>query len=277
VRISARCRPLWLLLHGLFHSLMTLFWTFTTMLIVTYVFAIIGLEVIGEGNPWVTSSDAGTYSEYNIISHEAFGSLGRAMLTLLKALTLDSIGGVYCPLIMHRPLLSLYFVGFMLLGSVALMNLVTAIMVDTSIQQAKEDRDTRKALEVEHRRDLVVQLGQMFKDMDSDGSGRLSLKELRHAPPQVMEKLQDIVKMDDALELFETLDSDGNGSLGITEFCEGALKASTGKPMELVCIMKQCHDMLEHIRDMHLELARLASKASSARSPSSEDGELVGI
>jgi len=67
--------------------------------------------------------------------------------------------------------------------------------------------------------------------------------------------------MDDMGELFGLLDYDGGGELDIEEFCDGLLHAGTsGKPMELFVIMKQCSKILETQDEIKLEQVKLGAQ-----------------
>lgn len=78
---------------------------------------------------------------------ENFEHFGDAMLTLFQCFTLDSAGEVYRPLITHNPTLIAYFMTVILIMAVSLMNLVTAVMVNSALDQASEDKDVKRAYE----------------------------------------------------------------------------------------------------------------------------------
>merc|ERR1711874_153087 len=84
-----------------------------------------------------------------------FKGLNNSMMTLIQVLTWDSIGKTYRVLINKRPELAIFFGAFMLLGSISLMNLVTAIMVESSLRQAKEDQEAKKAWETLKRKQMA--------------------------------------------------------------------------------------------------------------------------
>ncbi|CAE7561606.1 unnamed protein product, partial [Symbiodinium microadriaticum] len=86
---------------------------------------------------------------YNLAVVENFGALDDAMFTLMQLFTFDSIGTIYRPLIQQRPLLFFYFMTVLLVLSIALMNLVTAIMVEGALAIAEEDKEVRKTYEQE--------------------------------------------------------------------------------------------------------------------------------
>merc|ERR1719379_2008398 len=100
------------------------------------------------------------------------------------------------------------------------------------MQQALDDREAQKAWENAKKKELVPKLQDLFYDMDSDGSGGLDLDEIKAAPPEVIDQLQQIGDMKDVEELFHMLDYDGSGELGIDEFCEGMMQAQSDKPLE---------------------------------------------
>merc|ERR1719310_876004 len=120
---------------GLIYSTKTLFWTLIVILLLSYVFALLGVSWIG------ASQDDDSSELYDVIARENFGGLGRTMQTLLQVFTLDSASNIYRPLISRNPLLAAYFVSYILLASIALMNLVTAVMVEQSMEQANKNRE----------------------------------------------------------------------------------------------------------------------------------------
>merc|ERR1712079_803949 len=234
-------RTLWLLVQGLMHSLLTLLWTLVVIMLFCYCFSILGLELI--------RSTPQYGREYEETVDKYFGNLGDAMMTHLQFLTLDDIGVVFRPLITQRPELSIYFVAFIMVVSIALMNLVTAIMVESSLRQAKEDQEAHKAWEKQKKKALMPKLRHMFREMDEDNSGELDIFELRGASEEIKSQLQRICNMEDVEEIFKSLDYDESGAVDIDEFCEGMLKATSDRPGELVRIMKQCSEILRTTRD----------------------------
>ncbi|CAK0822244.1 unnamed protein product, partial [Prorocentrum cordatum] len=58
------------------------------------------------------------------IAAHRFDTLGGSMLTLMQFMTFDSVAPVYTPLIFAKPWLFIYFLVFLLLGPIALMNIM---------------------------------------------------------------------------------------------------------------------------------------------------------
>jgi len=251
-RLMANFRVLWLLTQGLLHSIPTLLWTFVIISLLIYMYSILAMELI--------QPDTRLGASYNDVVEEQFSSLPYCALTLLQGLTLDSVGSIYRPLILGKPVLVLYFLSFIFLVSIALMNLVTAIMVESSLRQAEDDREAKLVADLEQRSKLIENLRRTFMDLDSDESGTLSLQELLQASTEVKEALSQVVNMHDLSEIFCALDFDGSGKIDISEFVVGLLEAQKGKPLEMYVILRQCSHLIEVQRKMDGKVNKLAAR-----------------
>lgn len=263
-RLLVQFKVLWLLVQGLMNSVMTILWTFVIIFVLIYIFAIIGLELF--------RADESAGEEYQEAAAKFNAGLGHSLLTLVQFLTLDSIGSIYVPICIAKPWLTFYFASFILVVSVALMNLVTALMVDSALSQSSQDKEAEKAWEVAKRKKALPKLKAMFMMLDEDGSGELELEELRNAPEELREQLMQISNGADPEELFHMLDIDGSGSIEVDEFCEGVLKVSQNdKPMELLRIMRQCGAIQESSRKA-VQLLENVGHGSAAQCVQGDDG-----
>jgi len=204
---------------------------------------------------------------YNIAAKDNFRDLLDTMLMLLQLFSWDSIAAVYRPLIMHRgPIVFFYFVLVLLVMAIALVNLVTALMVESALAMAEEDKDAKKAWEAVKKKKQMEQLKTMFQDLDEDGSGELSMDEIDGAPPDIMDQLVDIAGTEDIQSLFEVLDYDGGGTVGTDEFCEGVFRFKTSdKPMELGKLTKQCAEILLNAREIWAVLSNDEDKLNEVK------------
>ncbi|CAE7242133.1 CACNA1B [Symbiodinium sp. CCMP2592] len=263
VRLMVQFQTLWQLVQGLMHSLTTLLWTFLLIMILMYVFAILGMEVITID----TSSDPGT-AAYNTVAAANFRSFQDAILTLLQIFSLDSIGSIYRPLVNHRMFLFFYFIAAILVLAIALLNLVTAVMVNTSLDQASQDKEAKKAWEAAKRKKEVEQLKRLFEEFDEDGSGELTLEELETAPEELLGDLKELSGIDDVEELFNLLDYDGGGAIDTNEFCEGVLKVAgdSRNSVEMGRLMKQCNEILSNTNAV-MESVKAPDESVKGRGP----------
>lgn len=245
VRLLVTFQTLWMLVQGLLHSVMTLFWTFVMIITLVFIFAVLGMELIG------VDLNLPLDHPYNIAADRNFRSLLDASLILLQCFCWDSISGVYRPLIKHRLELFLYFMGVQLILAIALMNLVTAIMVEGSLAQADEDKEAKKAYAHAKKKKQMDRLRDMFFELDEDGSGELSMEEIDNAPEGIRQNLIEIAGTEDIQSLFEMLDYDGSGTVGTEEFCDGVIKAANGvTPVEMSRLIKQNTDILHNSRSV---------------------------
>merc|ERR1719387_161672 len=133
----------------------------------------------------------------------------------------------------------LFFFSFMLVVSISLMNLVTAVIVEGSLEQANSDKEVNSAYKTAAMKKLIPEIRELFHQMDADGSGDLDLDEILNAPVHIQEHLTKIMQTDNLVELFEILDVDGSGSLDVDEFVDGISKLVTSEqPMEQLRMQK---------------------------------------
>jgi len=231
VKLLMKLKELWLLVQGLISSAATMFYTLLLLVVILYVFASLGIEIITKHELAMGPNADPQFSE---IVNMHFSDLPRTMLTLIQFVTLDSVNAIYSPLVEKDPAVAVYFVSLMLIVSIVLMNLITAVIVNSALEQATHDREAFKLQEEKRRKRLVVDLKQVFQRLDDDGSGKISVEELLAAPDDDKALVRQCMRLDDLLEVFCLLDSDGGGQIDIEEFCDGILNAITSEsPIEL--------------------------------------------
>jgi len=229
-------RDAWRLVHGLLTSTRTIMSTLALLLLMLYIFACIGLEVITKDDLLRLEIDD---------FEESFGSLFRTMLTLLQFVTLDSMASIYLPLIRVNPYLIFYFLPIIVIVSIALMNLVTATLVEGALAQADADSESKEQEMMSRVKKLIPMFHQLFDRIDGNGDGIIHVGEL-HSFDWDLRKQErsafEYFEFDSMLELFEILDADASGELDKEEFVEGlinlSLAKSYGVPREQFMMMK---------------------------------------
>jgi voltage-gated sodium channel len=249
IRLLSAFRQLWQLVRGLASSLGLMMHALLLMILIMYIFACLGLELL--------QKDRDLYDdEAKVKIDKHFSSLATVMLTLMQFVSFDSSSQIYFPIIQSRPWSALYFVSFFLMVSIALMNLVTAIIVEGSFATTREDEEVHQLYRERLLKQFLPRLWQCFKELDADGSGSLSLDEVMSAPEHVRDELKKMISADDLEELFRILDMDGGGEIGIDEFFEGISKLCTKQidmntlrlQKKLEMIYLKLEDELEQIR-----------------------------
>jgi len=228
LRLMVRFRTLCLLVQGLLNSLMTLVWTCIIICILLFVFAVLGLELL--------QPDPLASEEYNKVASEHFGSLIKAIISLLQGLTLDSFGVIYRPVMLAKPLTVFYFVPFLMVVSIALMNLVTALMVNFSLEQAAKDRQADEQAYSRQKAEVVRILEAAFRELDTGRSGRIDLADMLAAPEELRTLICEVADVGtdegDLVYVFRTLDFEKRGYVKIEDFCQGLLMFHDQRALE---------------------------------------------
>ena len=130
LRLLSQVPKLRVIIESLLRALPGMGWTALLLVLVFYVFAVMGTMLFAEEFP------------------EFWGNLGLSLFSLFQIMTLESWStGVARPMMEQYPLIWLYFVPFILVSSFMVLNLFIAIIVTAtqSIHQDEED-EQRHAL-----------------------------------------------------------------------------------------------------------------------------------
>lgn len=134
------------IVNSLFKSLPDLVWIFILILIFYYLYSVMGTKLFGESFP------------------DLFGTLTTSMFTLFQLMTLeDWVNGVAKPVMSVFPYAYIYFISFILITSVVVLNLIIAVIVS--------------GLEAIQTEDRKILMDELEKDIESDK--REILSELR--------------------------------------------------------------------------------------------------
>jgi len=219
-------------------------YTMSLIFVMIYIFACMSIEVITK--KWRDSSKP----EIAALVANNFHDLPTTMLSLLQFVSMDSISGLYFPLIKHDPTLVCFFLPFILIVSISLMNLVTAVIVEGALDQAKQDREASNRYKQYAIKRVQPKLRAMFNAIDENGDNSLTREELLRAPVEIKLELQDYLDSghESLMELFNLLDVDDSGEVDIDEFCDGiAQLLNSEAPVELIRVMKQLKTMRKEI------------------------------
>lgn len=114
LRLLKNIPKLKIIIESLLHSIPSIGWIGVLLVIVFYIFAVIGNNLFGTESP------------------EHFGSLLGSLFTLFQIMTLESwASGIARPIIDSSPVASIYFVVFILLATYTTLNIFIAIVVNT--------------------------------------------------------------------------------------------------------------------------------------------------
>lgn len=226
VRLVRELSHLWLLVHALLTSTRMIFYVLTVIAVVLYICNAVALELI----PLRYMSHPDVPEHIQEIVEDAFPSLGMSMLTLVQFLCFDSIAAIYRPLAQYDWIVAVYFMLVIMVVGIVLMNVITAVIVNTALHQSNEDKELAMAEERRRKGRLMEALYSTFQRLDKDGSGQLTLRELIHIKGKDRDLLDELSGNMDPTEIFKMLDVDRSNTLGIYEFCEGLYEVVVGQP-----------------------------------------------
>lgn len=251
-RMIKQIRSIWRLVYGLVTCGETIISTFTLLFIVNYVFGVMGLELITK------DQELRADPEINEIVTERFNSLPVAMMTLAQFVTMDSIGVIHAPLVKKKALvLGLYFGLLIIVVSISLMNLVTAVMVEGALEHARQEKEEEEKLAQATAKQLVPEIISLFDQIDADGSGEVDLKEMAKFQEEgvVPEYLLDRASVDSVTDLFALLDVDGSGIITRQEFIEGLLSIFLREiPVSVLQLLKMTRKMRDDVSQMKRDM-----------------------
>jgi len=155
---------------------------------------------------------------------------------------------------MGRPILVCYFLAFIFVSSIALMNLVTATIVETSFECSNSDKEVLLEVERRQKQQMVAKLRKLFLAADADGSGYLTVQELRenYALPEFRSQLEVFGSLEELVRVFDLCDLDGGGALSAVEFLDG--------------MMRYEEDRVLYICSRIYELLRMTARSVDAQS-----------
>jgi hypothetical protein len=216
LRVIESFADLWKLVAGIIRSTRTVLSACVLIVIILYVFALVGVEVVRKDQKLL---DDETTREL-VLGH--FDSVFGVFLTLVQFANADSIAGLYDPVIRVQPVLALYFGAVWIVVTILLMNLVTAVVIQNAIDMGAEDAEATSREKKKRLQRMVPLLKDAFKAVDRSSDGKLQIDEIELlCNLNLPRELKKIMEKDRMKDLFRRLDSDETGDVSMEEFVKG--------------------------------------------------------
>eukprot|EP00929_Paragymnodinium_shiwhaense_P111836 TRINITY_DN8011_c0_g2_i2.p1 TRINITY_DN8011_c0_g2~~TRINITY_DN8011_c0_g2_i2.p1 ORF type:complete len:729 (-),score=132.94 TRINITY_DN8011_c0_g2_i2:468-2654(-) len=225
----------------------TMFWSFVMSFLVMSMWSVLAVELVhpvvqdlAENGQWADCSRC----------ERAFESVMAANLTFFKTILAgDSWGLLAVPLSEAAPLTSLVLCGSLMTLSYGIMQLITAVVVDSFADQRKKDMDAMVTEIDEEEKTEKDALRRIFAKIDADSSGSLTFQELVDGAMRVREFQDWLRVMDldsgDLARLFTMLDSDGDGSVSPAEFIYALYRLRNSESKTTTKLVKHVLDNVE--------------------------------
>merc|ERR1711920_893106 len=119
------------------------------------------------------------------------------------------------------------FIVFITFSFIALLNVATAVFVESTMRRSNNDREMMVQMELNDKKRFLDTMQDIFGELDEDGEGGITKDELqrRLTDPNIGAYFTRLgVDVDQFEKLFNLLDSDGSGSIDLDEFTFGCLR-----------------------------------------------------
>jgi len=250
VKLFRRLHQFVVVVEALIHAAKSCVCVCIVLFLAIYVFAIFSVKTVGQGPvesyPGYTT-DAGEIAAMEIMTnfnpYMSFGSMHRAMLTLLNIALLAEWTEVITPMLYVQPWLVPIFVMFALFTTLGIMNVIIGTICDSVLEQAKEHEAADQEVLHREKLELLERVNDVVKALDTNSDGYVDTEELRHAmiTDATLIDLIEKVKLPagfDAGELIMMLDKDGDGSLSYAEFIRSFYRLIDGGDFQRLCLMQ---------------------------------------
>merc|ERR1719361_610751 len=111
----------------------------------------------------------------------------------------------------------------------AILNIITAVFVESALTTAHSDHQTMVQDEVEREKAVRTKLHQLFHVLDVDNSGFIDIVEFERAMKKedVQAAFKEVsLSVREAWEVFRLIDRDGSHTVSLDEFILGCQKLS---------------------------------------------------
>lgn len=220
-----------------------------------------------------------------------FGTLSLSMLSLFMSMS----GGEDWINVMSAlaPLSAEYIVAFLVFVTVALLaflNVITAVFIETAMQQAQNDKELMVQQELADQENYMSIMREVYNELDTNNNGEVSFDEfhLHINDARIQAYLQRLELDASQIQmLFKLLDTDRSGGVEAHEFVSGCMKLrGQAKAVDVAFLTSQVNYILESLVPFLEKLSTAvgcalpptsppfsdSSRAARSRSPSQMSG-----
>jgi len=249
IKVMLMFPQLALMVKGLGKAFSIIIWGGVILTIALVAFGIFATQLIHPINQRVAAK--GLYDGCERCPR-AFASVAASVMTISQQIiTGDSWGMLSIPIIEEAPETALFFSLCFAVISLMMLNVILAVVVETSSKAAAEDAETIiKNQEKEFQKSAHI-FKNICRELDDDKSGTLTAQELNEGFEnnaqfrQIMALMQ--IDRDDIDAVFNILDKDGSGDIDYDEFITEMYKMKSHDE----------HTMLVFLRYYVLEIKRM--------------------
>lgn len=215
VRKVPALQLVWRMVRSFLVSGPLLLWAVIDFLFLNFLFSIFFVVLIGHLDAVIHDDTV----------FDLFGNPMRAILTSIQISTITHWSAVVRSVKDKAPAVVPIAVLTILIANFVLLNIVTAVVIENVFHLSKIDEEMLARAKEQKRIQQWKLLKRIFKEIDLDGSGNVTIDELDDALAnnnQLARKLNEIgMDKQELSDLWVILDTSGDGELDIDEFVDG--------------------------------------------------------
>mmetsp|Transcript_28753 Transcript_28753/g.72791 ORF Transcript_28753/g.72791 Transcript_28753/m.72791 type:complete len:643 (-) Transcript_28753:45-1973(-) len=245
----------WLMIRGVSDVSLTLVWSLVLFTIMTYIFAVFCVYLMG--GKAINETDEEVAQKY-------FPNVPMAMVTVFQVACLDGWSAIARPVLKKSGLAIVAFGSIILVLTLIFMNLITAVIVKNAFKRSADDDELRAYKKRTQATKDLDELCDIFREIDTDGSGLLSEEEFMTAMAsndRCAEKFLDLgVSAREQMQVWNLVrDMDGGEEVSIDTFAE------TMRQMQGQALAKDSFTILRRTAQTNLKLQKLIKTYSIRR------------
>eukprot|EP00929_Paragymnodinium_shiwhaense_P033582 TRINITY_DN18411_c0_g3_i2.p1 TRINITY_DN18411_c0_g3~~TRINITY_DN18411_c0_g3_i2.p1 ORF type:complete len:599 (+),score=132.10 TRINITY_DN18411_c0_g3_i2:132-1928(+) len=235
-------------------SARTMFWSFLMSFLIMSMWSVVAVEMVYPVAQRLL--EQGTWTECERCGR-AFESVMAANLTFFQTILAgDSWGMLALPIMEEEPLTAIVFCGALVTLTYGIMQLITAVVVDSFADLRKLDVNQLAAEKDAEEKEEKKFLTTVFKRLDADCSGQVTCQELIDGVRRIKE-FQDWLRVmdidsNDLGRLFRMLDDDDSGDIDLNEFIDCLYRLKNADPNTTAKLVKHMIENVEKATDQLL-------------------------
>lgn len=263
IRIMKYFHELRLMVSSISNSMRALTWAMVIILAIMYMYAVIFTQATADSNSGRPSEVVAEATDEALTEDEGlieyFGDIGSSIYTLFQVVTSGiNWGDVAEPLKKLSPIYFFIFLLFTSFNFIAVMNVITAVFVQTALQNAARDTDAVIFGAIADHSAEIQQLQALFEEADAKDNGQISIVDFVDftRDPRVEAYFRVIgINISEAIGFFRLLDIDDSGYVDMEEFVIGCMRIKgQAKGLDVATLM---HELKRVTRIIHNEIVTL--------------------